>query len=266
MTGFIYMITNNINGKQYIGKTSTTVEARWRQHVSESYRNVSNSALHRAINKYGEDAFVVSTLLKNIPVERLNHYERLWILKMKSRAPGGYNLTDGGDGVVGYHHTPEMRQHLSRVNKGRKLNHGDRIREGQLRHNSFQKRSQNKLWKRHISEARVGRYTGSENGFYGKHHTETTRRHLALLRGKSVDMMSRQNIYLCTFCSAKAAGDYLMSMNITANKYANCLILDACRGKVHHAYGFCWRFHESVETNCKPEDELLVEAQRISDE
>lgn len=50
---------------------------------------------------------------------------------------------------------------------------------------------------------------------------------------------------------------YMITNNIDGKQY---------RGEVHHAYGFCWRFHESVETNCKPEDELLVEAQRISDE
>lgn len=264
MTGFIYMVTNNITGKRYVGKTSTTVEERWKGHVSEASRNLSNSALHKAINKYGQDAFSLTVLLKNIPVELLNHYERLLIVRMKTRAPLGYNLTDGGDGVLGYHHTEQMRRHLSKVNNGRKLNHGDLIRAGWKRNDTIQKRSQNPLWRQHLSESRIGKYTGKENGFYGKHHSDDTKKHLSELRGLAVEMLSRQGEYLRTFCSAKAAGDYMVSEGLTSNKYANSLILDACRGKVSYAYGFCWRFHESVETNCKPEDELPVEAQRIS--
>lgn len=264
MTAFIYMVTNSISGKRYVGKTTTSVEERWKAHVSESHRNLSNSALHKAIQKYGQEAFVVSVVLRNIPVELLNHYEQLVIKRLKTRAPQGYNLTDGGDGITGYHHTPEMRRHLSQVNTGRKLNHGHLIRAGWERNHALQKRSENIAWKQHISESRKGKYTGIDNGFYGKHHTDEVKHYLSDLRGLSVDMYSLQEVFVQTFVSAKSAGDYLVSEGITQNKYANSLILDACKGKVKHAYGFIWKFHESVETNCKPEDELPVEAQRIS--
>ena len=33
--GYIYKITNNINGKVYIGKTDFTVESRWKNHLHD---------------------------------------------------------------------------------------------------------------------------------------------------------------------------------------------------------------------------------------
>jgi len=32
MNGFIYKITNNLNQKNYIGKTTYSVEKRWKEH------------------------------------------------------------------------------------------------------------------------------------------------------------------------------------------------------------------------------------------
>ena len=50
--GVIYKITNNINGKSYIGQTNN-FERRMREHK----RCVDSSAIHCAIQKYGADSF-----------------------------------------------------------------------------------------------------------------------------------------------------------------------------------------------------------------
>lgn len=49
----IYKITNNINGKSYIGQTSQKVEDRWNEH--KRGKTSKNSPLKRAIKKYGWD-------------------------------------------------------------------------------------------------------------------------------------------------------------------------------------------------------------------
>lgn len=33
---FIYVITNDVNGKQYVGKTNFSLERRFREHISDS--------------------------------------------------------------------------------------------------------------------------------------------------------------------------------------------------------------------------------------
>lgn len=49
--GFIYKITNDVNGKVYIGKTLNTVESRWKEHCHDKdRRNMENRPLYRAMN------------------------------------------------------------------------------------------------------------------------------------------------------------------------------------------------------------------------
>ena len=55
--GFIYKITNKINNKIYIGKTTRTVEQRYKEHLADSKR--VRSYLHNAIQKYGSENFNV---------------------------------------------------------------------------------------------------------------------------------------------------------------------------------------------------------------
>lgn len=48
----IYMITNKLDGKKYIGK-SVRLHTRWNEHK----RATSNTAISKAIRKYGVDNF-----------------------------------------------------------------------------------------------------------------------------------------------------------------------------------------------------------------
>ena len=60
MTGFIYKITNDINQKVYIGKTTKSLEKRWQEHKQAAYRGRDkNRPLYNAIRKYGEQYFSI---------------------------------------------------------------------------------------------------------------------------------------------------------------------------------------------------------------
>ena len=72
---YIYIITNLINQKQYIGYTSRTIARRFYEHIWEAYDNddeEKNSALHNAIRKYGSCNFIVEQ------VKEFNENEFSW--------------------------------------------------------------------------------------------------------------------------------------------------------------------------------------------
>lgn len=94
---FIYVITNNINGKQYVGQTRSTLAHRMAQHKNEaSLSEHKNRPLYKAINKYGINHFSIS-VLEECSLEDLNEREIYWIAKLDTYN-NGYNATLGGEG------------------------------------------------------------------------------------------------------------------------------------------------------------------------
>ena len=102
--GYIYLITNFQNQKNYIGQTVNPISHRWREHVNEAYDgNKSNSLLHRAIVKYGASSFGIC-LLEECKDSELNEKEKFYIKEYDSyyTHDKGYNMTWGGEGVIKY--------------------------------------------------------------------------------------------------------------------------------------------------------------------
>lgn len=103
--GFIYLITNKVNGKKYVGQTRNTIQKRWNGHKSSanSENKESKQALHFAMNKYGIENFIVECLdnfsCKTIDglSKILNEKEIYYIDLFDTTTPKGYNLTLGGD-------------------------------------------------------------------------------------------------------------------------------------------------------------------------
>lgn len=91
--GSIYLATNNANGKQYAGQTIRTVKERWYDHCYCALHGITNnSAIDRAIAKYGADSFTVETIAEGVPVEELCALETEKIIEYGTLSPNGYNL------------------------------------------------------------------------------------------------------------------------------------------------------------------------------
>jgi group I intron endonuclease len=116
----VYLVTNNVNGKQYVGQTSRTAEQRWAEHVSPREKP-GCTYLWNAVCKYGPESFSVKTLVIVGSKWEMDLYEKGMIKALNTKSPNGYNLTDGGDGCFGYVFTEEQRKKVSVGQLGRKM-------------------------------------------------------------------------------------------------------------------------------------------------
>lgn len=208
---YIYQITNDINGKIYIGKTERTVEERFKEHCRDAFnRNYENRPLYAAIRKYGIDHFHIETLEEtSYPEER----ETYWI-EAKRSFKNGYNATLGGDGkryidydlVVATYKEVQNQAEVARL---------------------------------------LGIDVSSVHSILRSNNIESVPCGLAsaIATGKIVNQYDLQGNYIQSFISAKAAAESLNKITSTSNG-ASSHISDVCRGKRKTAYGYIWKFSE----------------------
>src|SRR5579864_4220936 len=113
------------NGKLYIG-ISTRPERRWIEHARNA-RNGVKTPLCDAIRAFGFEV-VDKTILTQTTPHMAKVLERHYIAMLGTKLPFGYNMTDGGDGVI--NPTPELRKKRSLINVGRKLSAEHRAKIG----------------------------------------------------------------------------------------------------------------------------------------
>lgn len=94
---FIYKITNLINGKMYVGKTTKTIQQRFKEHCQDSKKErLSHRPLYSDMKEYGCENFSVELLEEdNSNPEQKEIY---WIEKLNTKIPNGYNIALGGNG------------------------------------------------------------------------------------------------------------------------------------------------------------------------
>ncbi|RKU20998.1 hypothetical protein C6499_22525 [Candidatus Poribacteria bacterium] len=164
--GFVYMITNDINSKAYIGICIHPPEkTRIKAHLSGR----GNQGIADDINIYGKDAFTYEILEANVFDELLPDLEKAYIAKFKTVHPHGYNLTSGGEAAKTI--SDETRCKISEAHKGkslsaehrRKISQGGKGRKFLIGH------------RRKLSEA----MKGEKNHQFGETHSEETRRKMS---------------------------------------------------------------------------------------
>ena len=195
--GVVYKITNKINGKVYIGQTTSTFDNRYK---GDLYKYTHNIHLKRAIGKYGIDNFSIEKEFKlAYSKEELDNLEKEYIIKFDC-INNGYNLREGGANGkfseqskmkmslsrkgekscwYGKHHSEETKSLLSEMNTGE--NH-----PFYGKHHSDESREKIRL-----------STLGEKNHFYGKTHTEETKRLLSEKhKGKTIPEETRKKMSL----------------------------------------------------------------------
>lgn len=114
---FIYVITNDINDKQYIGKTNNSIEKRFKEHIKDSRREqYEKRPLYRAMNKYGIEHFHIEKL-EECSAEESAEREKYWIAKLDTYGHNGYNATRGGDSKKYYDYKEIADKYLELQNQ-----------------------------------------------------------------------------------------------------------------------------------------------------
>ena len=86
----VYLLQNKINNKCYVGKTTKTLKARWRQHKTEARIGRYGWPLYRDIRDFGAENFAVELLGKANSNRRLSQMERKFIRQFNT-VVDGYN-------------------------------------------------------------------------------------------------------------------------------------------------------------------------------
>ena len=157
----VYKITNKINGKMYVGQTSQPLMKRWNRHKSP-LNHRRHSYLYNAICKHGSDNFSVDALVVVGSKQEMDFYEREFIKVLDLRNPDkGYNLTDGGGGMLGFKLSEEtklrMAQHIKTDD------HRKHISESKLGNKSRLGKQHSEETKKKMSEAAEGRVFSEEH-------------------------------------------------------------------------------------------------------
>lgn len=160
--GYVYMTTNQVNGKKYIGqKTSSS--------FVENYKG-SGTLIQKAIAKYGTENFHTEIIEWCYSQEELDEKERFYIALYDAvESDDFYNLAVGGafgSARKGSKISDEGRKHISEGHKAENLSD-----ETRKKMSDRMSGSNNPMYGTHRE--------GSLNPFFGKEHDEETKRKIS---------------------------------------------------------------------------------------
>lgn len=105
----IYLITNLVNGKLYVGQTIRSIEERWKNHTDDI-------VVDRAIKKYGVKNFKIEQILSCSSQKELDFWENFLIKLLDTKNPNiGYNIKDGGASGAHSEETKKLISESSRL-------------------------------------------------------------------------------------------------------------------------------------------------------
>lgn len=189
--GYIYKLTNKINGKMYIGQTTDALRR------EEDYKNLkckSQPKIYNALRKYGIGSFTFELIDNAVDRYSLNDLEVKYI-KDFNTVVEGYNCRAGGEGgkhtevtkklmskihmgkkgtQTGKKLTEEHKRKISEAAKGRRWSDVDKKRISTTKKSQYRKMTQDQ--KDYLSK----KLSGAGNGNYGREFTEGHKRKIGL--------------------------------------------------------------------------------------
>ncbi len=204
---YIYCITNVINNKRYVGKTTTNIQERFREHCCDSQKErCEKRPLYDAMRKYGIENFIVECLEEIDDSKILSEREIFWINELQTYGSNGYNATKGGDGSTLYDYTEIIE-----------------------------------LYNLGYTCKQVAEKIGCCNDTVRK----VLKAHGIKIRGgatKKIDQFDKAGNFIQHFWGSIEAAQWLVDNGLA--KSINCKrhITDCCNNKESHAYGYIWKY------------------------
>jgi group I intron endonuclease len=161
--GKIYKITNKENGSIYIGCTINSLEKRFGEHLSRCFSSTHKSKLYNSMKKYGQENFTIE-LIEECDLSVIYEIEKKYIEQYDSYN-NGLNSTFGGEGCLGYTHSPEIRQKISENTKNGNSHKGKTYEElyGDKADEEREKRKTAASWYKMTEEERNIRVNNIKN-------------------------------------------------------------------------------------------------------
>lgn len=211
----IYCHKNLLNNKLYFGITSLKPIERWGS-KGQGYKN--NKHFNRAIKYYGWDSFEHIIVKEGLPEACAKTLERILIYKYNTTNPNnGYNLTEGGEGVLGWHHSEITKEKMSLNAKG--VN------------NNFYGKYHTKDSKQKMRLARLGKSPANK----GTSLSEEAKLAISEQRCKEVVQYDLDGNIINTYKSSKEAGEI--------NNFYSSNITRACRtGKSYKNFNWQYKY------------------------
>lgn len=254
--GFIYKISNNFNDKLYIGLTTKKdARSRWYQHryLARHLSSNDKSYLHHSMHEHGVDNFTFE-VIEEIDDSKLPEREQYWIKYYNTYIPNGYNLTEGGEGTPGFSRSQSDAERQQKSNAMKEYyNNNPDARERSRQNMIFQNNNPEYRKKaldgyQQFLQNNPDYFSGENNPFYGKHHTEESLQKIyaaAEKRKLAIQQLNKDTEeVIATYAGIK---DAERALNISHGWLSKA----ARQGKI--AYGYKWKFVESVTTNCNSE-------------
>ena len=263
----IYLWTNLINNKKYVGQTQDLGERFVRYNKGDF-----NDYMKKAVNKYGIDNFEITILEKDVPKEKLNEREQYWMDYFQSyNSDYGYNICKIAGSCRGVKRSEEYKQACSERMLDRIAN-GETIWLGRTHSKETKELMSEKavqlhenhpeIWSNHHKYTEEEKQATSEffkeywkthkHSWKGKNHTPETKKKMSEAMNKNpnrnrrmrkVECYTLEGEYICTYVSASEA-----ARSIGHPKGATS-ILRCAKGYENSAYGFKWKdaglYHES---------------------
>lgn len=209
------------NGKKYIGKTKNSLN---RRKGFQWNRYKYCPLLWKAIQKYGTENIKTEILFEGVLTdEEASEKERFFIAQFKTNANRyknpqyGYNLTDGGEGLVGWHLTEERyKQMMEQLEKAKEIRLKQGVSEETKKKLSESHKGIRLGWK---MPEETKKKIGESNSL--KNISEETRKKKSKAHMKSVIATNKEDGTIIIFSSRTEAAKYFGVRESAVTRWIN---------------------------------------------